>query len=67
VTYTLSRKAEDDLIEIYIEGVSLFGEYQADQYHRKIESDGAWLGLLSCWRNGGETCFTHLRFKVVYL
>jgi len=37
VTYTFSRKAEDDLIEIYIKGASLFGRDQADQYHRKIE------------------------------
>jgi len=37
VAYTLSRKAEDDLIEMYIEGASLFGSHQADQYHRKIE------------------------------
>ena len=38
MTYTFSRKAEDDLIEIYIEGVSRFGEDQADQYHRMIEA-----------------------------
>jgi len=37
VTYTLSRKAEDDLIELYIEGTSRFGEKQADVYYRKIE------------------------------
>jgi toxin ParE1/3/4 len=37
VAYTLSCKAEDDLIEIYIEGVSLFGVNQTDQYLRKIE------------------------------
>jgi len=44
VTYTLSRKAEDDLIEIYIEGVSRFGVEQADSYHRKI---GRMMALLS--------------------
>jgi len=38
VTYTLSHKAEDDLIGIYIEGVSLFGEDQADEYYSKIEA-----------------------------
>jgi len=37
VTYTLSCKAEDDLIEIYIEGASLFGMEQADYYYGKIE------------------------------
>jgi len=36
VSYRLSRKAEDDLIDIYIEGVARFGEQQADQYHREI-------------------------------
>jgi len=44
VAFTLSSKAEDDLIEIYIEGASLFGEHQADLYHRKI---GAMIDLLS--------------------
>jgi len=44
VTYTLSRKAEDDLIEIYIEGASQFGVDQADHYHKKIEY---MIGLLS--------------------
>ncbi|RLL49694.1 type II toxin-antitoxin system RelE/ParE family toxin [Mariprofundus sp. EBB-1] len=37
MTYTFSRKAEDDLVGIYIEGVSLFGEKQADEYHYEIE------------------------------
>lgn len=37
MAYTFSRKAEDDLIEIYIEGASLFGVSQADKYHDKIE------------------------------
>jgi len=36
VAYRLSRKAGDDLIDIYIEGVARFGEEQADQYHREI-------------------------------
>jgi len=44
VAYTLSRKAEDDLIEIYIEGASLFGVDQANHYHGKIEH---MFGLLS--------------------
>ncbi|MDQ6997134.1 MAG: type II toxin-antitoxin system RelE/ParE family toxin [Mariprofundus sp.] len=37
MTYTFSRKAEDDLVDIYIEGVSLFGEKQADEYHNEIK------------------------------
>jgi toxin ParE1/3/4 len=37
VAYALSREAEDDLIEIYIEGASRFGVGQADHYHGKIE------------------------------
>ena len=44
MAYTLSRKAEDDLIEIYIEGASRFGVDQADYYHRKI---GRMIELLS--------------------
>lgn len=40
----LSRKAEEDLIDIYIEGASLFGVDQADQYHQKI---GGMIALLS--------------------
>jgi len=37
VTYSLSRKAEDDIVEIYIDGASRFGIAQADHYHEKIE------------------------------
>ncbi len=37
MAYTLSRKTEDDIIEIYIEGASLFGLSQADKYHDEIE------------------------------
>lgn len=37
MTYTFSRKAEDDLVGIYVEGASLFGEKQADEYHHDIE------------------------------
>ncbi|MEM0987352.1 MAG: type II toxin-antitoxin system RelE/ParE family toxin [Pseudomonadota bacterium] len=35
--YKLSRKAEDDLIHIYIEGVRLFGVPQADAYYDKLQ------------------------------
>lgn len=44
MAYALSRKAEDDLIEIYIDGVARFGEAQADEYHREV---GRMLELLS--------------------
>jgi len=44
MAYTLSRKAEDDLVEIYIAGASQFGVEQADHYHGKIER---MFGLLS--------------------
>ena len=44
MAFTLSRKAEDDLIEIYIEGASRFGVVQADQYHKEI---GVVIDLLS--------------------
>ena len=44
MSYKLSRKAEDDLIEMYIEGVARFGAAQADQYHSEI---GQMLDLLS--------------------
>lgn len=44
MSYKLSRKAEDDLIGIYIEGVARFGAVQADQYHSEI---GQMLDLLS--------------------
>ncbi|MDQ6971338.1 MAG: type II toxin-antitoxin system RelE/ParE family toxin [Mariprofundaceae bacterium] len=37
MTYTYSQKAEHDLVEIYIEGASRFGEKQADEYHGEIE------------------------------
>lgn len=36
MSYRLSRKAEDDLIDIYIEGVARFGVRQADLYHSEI-------------------------------
>lgn len=33
MTYRLTRKARDDLIEIYLYGFDVFGEAQADAYH----------------------------------
>jgi len=37
VAYTLSKKAEDDLVEIYINGVTRFGVERADHYHESFE------------------------------
>ena len=34
--YTLSTLAEEDLIQIYIDGATSFGLEQAHQYHQKI-------------------------------
>lgn len=34
--FTLSRLAEEDLIQIYIDGASSFGLEQARRYHRKL-------------------------------
>ncbi|NQE63176.1 type II toxin-antitoxin system RelE/ParE family toxin [Caulobacter sp. RHG1] len=33
MTYRLSRKAEDDVIQIYVDGVARFGVDQAERYH----------------------------------
>lgn len=34
--YVLSRKAEEDVINIFLEGIEEFGVDQADRYHRKL-------------------------------
>ena len=38
MAYRLSRKAEDDLVEIYIDGVRNFGDAQAAKYHAELAS-----------------------------
>jgi len=35
--YRLTRKAEDDVIHLYLEGARLFGAAQAERYHRELE------------------------------
>lgn len=35
--YRLSRKAADDIFNLYIEGVEQFGSTQADKYHSALE------------------------------
>lgn len=37
MAYRLSRKAEDDLIQIYVAGVEMFGAAQAERYHEGLE------------------------------
>lgn len=36
--YRLTRKAEDDIVRIYFEGVRLFGADQAERYHYELEA-----------------------------
>ncbi|WP_244286748.1 type II toxin-antitoxin system RelE/ParE family toxin [Caulobacter radicis] len=37
LAYRLSRRARDDLVDIYIEGVRAFGRQQAERYHAGLE------------------------------
>ena len=37
MAYRLSRKAEDDVIQIYLAGVETFGVDQAERYHEGLE------------------------------
>ena len=37
MAYRLSRKAEDDIIKIFVRGVAEFGAPQAELYHRELE------------------------------
>jgi len=34
--FTLSRSAEEDLIQIYVEGATAFGLQQAQRYHQRL-------------------------------
>ena len=36
--YILSRKAEEDVISIYVHGLENFGELQAAKYHARLEA-----------------------------
>ena len=38
IGYTLSRKAEEDIIEIYLRGADQFGLQQAERYHTILEN-----------------------------
>ena len=35
--YTLSRKAEEDIIDIFLTGVKQFGRKQAERYHKQLD------------------------------
>jgi len=35
--YTLSRKAEEDIIDIFLTGVEQFGREQAQRYHEQLD------------------------------
>ncbi len=37
MSYILGKKAEEDVIAIYLEGAALFGIRQADRYHLELE------------------------------
>ncbi|MDN5869744.1 MAG: type II toxin-antitoxin system RelE/ParE family toxin, partial [Nitrococcus sp.] len=37
MTYRLSAKAEEDIIDIFRAGVEQFGLYQAERYHERLE------------------------------
>lgn len=38
MTYQLSQKAEEDIIQSFLIGAELFGETQAERYHEQLES-----------------------------
>ncbi len=37
MAYKLARKAEEDLIAIYLQGVAVFGSAQAESYHAQLD------------------------------
>lgn len=38
MSYKLSRKAEDDIVQIYVTGFREFGAEQAERYHAGLEA-----------------------------
>jgi toxin ParE1/3/4 len=44
MAYRLSRKAEDDILEVFRSGVERFGLHQADRYHAQLETTFQFLG-----------------------
>ena len=45
MTYRLTRRAEEDIIDIYRRGMEDFGETQADSYHAMLEKSFERLAL----------------------
>lgn len=43
MAYRLSRKAEEDILDIYLSGAAAFGEDQAERYHAGLEQAFAFL------------------------
>jgi len=43
MAYRLSRKAEEDILDIYLIGAGAFGEDQAERYHAGLEQACAFL------------------------
>lgn len=43
MAYRLSRKAEEDILDIYLMGAEAFGEDQAERYHAGLEQAFAFL------------------------
>ncbi len=37
MTYSLSQKADEDIIAVYVEGVRKFSALQAEKYHTELE------------------------------
>jgi toxin ParE1/3/4 len=37
MVYRLSRKAEEDILDIYLSGAAAFGQDQAERYHAGLE------------------------------
>jgi toxin ParE1/3/4 len=37
MSYILSRKAEEDIIDIFLTGVEQFGQKQAEHYHEQLD------------------------------
>jgi len=54
--YRLSRKAEEDIIEIFLQGVERFGLQQAEKYHTLLEKSFQFLAQ--------NPLATHLRTEI---
>jgi len=50
MAHWLSRKAEDDIIKIFVRGVAEFGLPQAERYHSELEHTFRFLDEKATWR-----------------